>query len=117
MSQNYVRQTRLPPTALQIQASVHNRQMQQFYLHKLFDLQSDAEFLPLIPFDPVASVIQMHESVSAASDGAQYLPHMSMATGQEPVYNGQKARRYSGQFLRQHLFGGKRTDYVQYRSG
>lgn len=119
MSLAYVRQTRMQPSALQTQAATHSRQMQQFYLHKLFDLLSDAEFLPLIPSDPVATAIQMQESASMAGNSVngQYLPHMSPAIRHETVYNGQKTRRYSGQFLRQHLFGGKRTDYAQYRSG
>lgn len=89
--------------------------MQQFYVHKLFDLQSDVEFLPLIPSDPVATAIQMQESTM--SSGPQYPPHMSPGMPQENMYNGQKTRRYSGQFLRQHLFGGKRSEYAQYRSG
>lgn len=32
----------------------HKRHIQQFYLHKLFDLLSDEEFLPHIPADPIA---------------------------------------------------------------
>lgn len=104
--------------ALHPQAT-HSIHMQQFYLHKLFDLVSDAEFLPLIPSDPVTTAIQMQESANMANNNpvGQYLPHMSPALRQETVYNGQRARRYSGQFLRQHLFGGKRADYAQYRSG
>lgn len=118
MALAYSRQTRMPPAAQQVATNPHNRQMQQFYLHKLFDLQSDVEFLPLIPSDPVATAIQMQES-GMVNNGPvnQYAGHMSPAMGHENMYNGPKSRRYSGQFLRQHLFGGKRSEYAQYRSG
>lgn len=100
----------------------HKRQMQQFYLHKLFDLLLDAEFLPLIPSDPVVTAIQMQEKYalsSVSNMAARYQPQAASPgmPRQEAFYNAsQKARRHSGQFLHQHLFGGKRPDYSQYRS-
>ncbi|GBL49750.1 hypothetical protein FDK38_002609 [Candidozyma auris] len=98
------------------------RQMQQFYLHKSFDLESDIEFLPLIPQDPVVTAIQMHETM--AMQKAQF---GGLAQGISPVLNRQdaitlynqapqRARPHSGHFLHQHLFGGKRANYVQNRS-
>ncbi|RKP32819.1 hypothetical protein METBISCDRAFT_21082 [Metschnikowia bicuspidata] len=33
-------------------ANIHRRQLQEFYIHKLFDSISDAEFLPFIPGAP-----------------------------------------------------------------
>lgn len=97
--------------------SSHKRQMQQFYLHKLFDLLSDAEFLPSIPSDPIATAIQVQESM--ASFNSPYMPSMSPGHRPDQPYYGSlaKSRRYSGQFLHQHLFGGKRNDYAQYKLG
>lgn len=98
--------------------------MQQFYLHKLFDLLSDAEFLPLIPSDPIATAIQVQESMTMqASVMAGMSPgymHPLMQRPDQMAFYGQaaqKARRHSGQFLHQHLFGGKRNDYVQHKQG
>lgn len=73
--------------------------MQQFYLHKLFDLSSDAEFLPQIPSDPVASMLKLQaQSVYGKSN---------MTTFYE-----QKAR--TEQYPN---FQEKRSEYVQYKSG
>lgn len=105
MSQKYPAPMQVP---VQVPPTDHIRQMQQFHLHKLFDLQSDAEFLPLIPSDPVTTAILMQESSSAAH--TQFLPP-------NQVRDPYRGRRNSGQFLRQHLFGGKRSDYAQYRAG
>lgn len=106
---------------LQSQINTHKRHMQQFYLHKLFDLLSDAEFLPLIPSDPVATAIQVQESMNSSMAGMsqQYMAHGMQRPDQMAFYGqaAQKARRHSGQFLHQHLFGGKRNDYAQYKLG
>ncbi|GEQ71349.1 hypothetical protein JCM33374_g5032 [Metschnikowia sp. JCM 33374] len=105
----------------QTQLNTHKRHMQQFYLHKSFDLSSDAEFLPSIPSDPVATAIQVHETMTNTMTGMspQYMPHTIQRPDQMAFYGqaAQKARRHSGQFLHQHLFGGKRNDYAQYKSG
>lgn len=122
-TQTYTRQTRTSPNAMQQQLN-HKRQMQQFYLHKLFDLLLDAEFLPLIPSDPVVAAIQMQEKYSMNNSvnnmAARYQPQAQspgMQRQETVFYNAsQKARRHSGQFLHQHLFGGKRPDYSQYRA-
>lgn len=50
--------------------------LQQFYLHKLFDLESDAQFLPLIPQDPVAAAIHFHETSQAHAQLAMASPAM-----------------------------------------
>lgn len=122
-TQTYTRPNRASPNAMQ-QLLNHKRQMQQFYLHKLFDLLLDAEFLPSIPSDPVVAAIQMQEKYvmnnSVNNMAARYQPQAqspAMARQEMVFYNAsQKARRHSGQFLHQHLFGGKRPDYSQYRS-
>lgn len=125
MAPNLNRSGRSPnsgPSAAQPTVS-HNRQMQQFYLHKLFDIQSDAEFLPLIPSDPVAMALQMQESMSSPHMGQYQNSNNSPAMQRQDFqrqeamafYNASKTRRHSGQFLQQHLFGGKRNDYAQYR--
>lgn len=121
-SQSYGRQNLASPNEIQ-QRLNQKRQMQQFYLHKLFDLLLDAEFLPLIPSDPVVAAIQMQETYAmnnATNNLSRYQPQNgspAMPRQDMPFYGAsQKARRHSGQFLHQHLFGGKRPDYAQYRS-
>ncbi|KAM9939891.1 hypothetical protein OXX80_000632 [Metschnikowia pulcherrima] len=103
----------------QTQLNSHKRTMQQFYLHKSFDLSSDAEFLPSIPSDPVATAIQVQESMHTSMAGIppQYGGPVMPRPDQMAFYGqaAQKARRHSGQFLHQHLFGGKRNDYAQYK--
>lgn len=123
MSQFSRQATALPAPPMQpaVQSSINQkRQLQQFYLHKLFDLELDVEFLPLIPQDPVGAAIQMQESM--AMQKAQYAmsPGMSPLHRQEAMalYNqaAQRSRRHSNQFLQQHLFGGKRANYTLYRN-
>lgn len=101
------------------QIKLHKRQMQQFYLHKLFDLLSDAEFLPLIPLDPVATVIQVRESMNSSMKAAPYL-NQGMQRPDQMLFYGQaaqKTRRQSGHFMPQHFLGAKRNDYAQYKQG
>lgn len=112
-----------PPLQQAVQNTINQkRQLQQFYLHKLFDLELDVEYLPLIPQDPVGAAIQMQETM--AMQKAQYggiSPGMSPAMNRQEamaLYNqaAQRSRRHSNQFLHQHLFGGKRTNYSLYRN-
>lgn len=121
MSQQQQQQQQQHQQAQQSQINTHKRHMQQFYLHKLFDLLSDAEFLPLIPSDPVATAIQVQESMNNNMVGMspQYMNQALQRPDQMAFYGqaAQKARRHSGQFLHQHLFGGKRNDYAQYKQG
>lgn len=60
----------------QIHTNTQKRNFQQFYLHKLFDLESDAQFLPSIPQDPVTSAIHFHESSAAHAQMAMASPAM-----------------------------------------
>ena len=74
-SQSYGRQNLASPNEIQ-QRLNQKRQMQQFYLHKLFDLLLDAEFLPLIPY-PVVAAIQMQETYAmnnATNNLSRYQP-------------------------------------------
>lgn len=110
-----------PPMQPPVQNSINQKkQMQQFYLHKLFDLELDAEYLPLIPQDPVGAAIQIQETMAMQKAQFNMSPGMSPLNRQEAValYNqaAQRSRSHSNQFLHQHLFGGKRTNYPLYRN-
>lgn len=113
--------TRQPParapastgTQSTLASAAHKRQMQQFYLHKLFDLLLDAEFLPLIPSDPVAATLQLQESGTLAKGMPNMLSqYMSPAMGRAEMAppKGRHGMMY------QHFLQ-KRNDYAQYRQG
>lgn len=80
-------------TSVHAQATSMNRQMQQFYLHKLFDLMLDAEFLPMIPSDPVSAQVLAPSNYNDA-----YFKTRGHDRG-----------------VQQHIFQ-KRNDYAQYKS-
>ncbi|OBA23316.1 hypothetical protein METBIDRAFT_104031 [Metschnikowia bicuspidata var. bicuspidata NRRL YB-4993] len=118
--QQQAQQAQQAQQSQQSQINTHKRHIQQFYLHKLFDLLSDAEFLPLIPSDPVATAIQVQETMNSTMAMAPGYMNHAMQRPDQMAFYGQavlKARRHSGQFLHQHLFGGKRNDYAQYKQG
>lgn len=107
-----------PPEQL---ANSHKRQMQQFYLHKLFDLLSDAEFLPMIPSDPVATTVQMQDSMNkslAQKMGNMSPQYMSPAMQRQDMAQGfgpgAKSGRNGGHMIYQQ-FHPKRNEYAQYR--
>lgn len=149
------------PQGPQSKANMHRRQLQQFYLHKLFDSISDAEFLPLVPGAPQPTYNKFSENLMKQNmnmgmspnmnhhgidninnyniqdlrnnmknmndDSIGFNPYsqngMSQAQNhgqnsfsrQQPQYDNGQNKRASGQFLQQHLFGGKRQDYTQYK--
>lgn len=148
------------PLGPQSRANIHRRQLQQFYLHKLFDSISDAEFLPLIPGSPAITYNKFPENVMKQNHNMGMSPIMSshgldgpssynmsdIRNGvkvinddhggfntyaqnstnlqnhllnsfarQQSLYDNNQNKRMGGQFLQQHLFGGKRQDYTQYK--
>ncbi|WPK24566.1 hypothetical protein PUMCH_001845 [Australozyma saopauloensis] len=141
------------PQGPQSKANIHRRQLQQFYLHKLFDSISDAEFLPLIPGAPQTTynkypdmnknlnlgmspnmashkMDNLHTYNNVKPMGDEKLGYNSYAQNglghaqnhlqntfsrQQGQYENGQNKRMGGQFLQQHLFGGKRQEYSQYK--
>lgn len=153
-------QTLTGPQTPQSKANMHRRQLQQFYLHKLFDSLSDAEFLPLIPGAPQSVYNKFSDTLSKPNHGMGIAPNTNahkieglnnykfseirnmrgtndeklplnsygpggMANGQnhsqgfysrpQPQFDNGQKHRLGNHFLQQHLFGGKRQDYTQYK--
>lgn len=154
--------TSLPLSSQQVpqsKANMHRRQLQQFYLHKLFDSISDAEFLPLIPGTPSTVYNKFADALSKQNHSMGMAPNSNthkmdgpnnykvndnrnmrgmneekvafnsygpggMSNGQnhsqgfysrpQAQFDNQK-QRLTNQFLQQHLFGGKRQEYTQYK--